>query len=167
MKAKKERAIWIALGLIAGLSIATLWPHEPVHAVSNDRHDKFAIFTVEVSALTPLEGVFVLDFLTGRLTGAVLNNVNGKFTTAYYRNVAADFGTRPGVDPQYAVVSGRVQLPTRGGVTKGTGAIYVAEFTSGKLAAYSFPYRISPRALPPQQLIPEDFFAFRQQAEAP
>lgn len=165
MKTNKERTIWLSLGIIGGLCIATLWPHEPVQAVSNDRHDKFALFTTEVSTLTPLEGVFVLDFLTGRLTGAVLNNVNGKFTNAYYRNVAADFGTRPGIDPQYAVVSGRVQLPVKAGISKATGAIYVAEFTSGKVAAYSFPYRISPRATPPMQLIPEDFFAFRQQAQ--
>ncbi|MDA1014651.1 MAG: hypothetical protein O3A00_09400 [Planctomycetota bacterium] len=162
---KRERSLWVAVGLAAGLAISTLWPHEPLHAVSNDRSSKFAIFTTEVAALTPMEGVFVLDFLTGRLTGAVLNNTSGKFTTAYFRNVAADFGVKPRAKPDYAVVSGRVQLPARGGITPATGAVYIAEMTSGKVAAYTFPFINSQAPVPPVQMGILDFFSFRQQAQ--
>lgn len=162
---KRERSLWVAVGMAAGLAISTLWPHEPLQAVSNDRSSKFAIFTTEVAALTPVESVFVLDFLTGRLQGAVMNNVTGKFTTAYYRNVAADFGVKPRSQPNYAIVSGRVQLPARGGVTPATGAIYIAEMSSGKVAAYTFPYLNNNTAVPPIQMGILDFFAFRQQAQ--
>ena len=93
----RSRTVWVAMGLIAGLGLAWVWPHEPVAATATDRDARFAMTTIPVKDVTisgfrdNLDGVFVLDFLTGRLTGAVLNNKVGRFSHAYFRNVAADF----------------------------------------------------------------------------
>lgn len=153
---------WLVAGLAGGLCIASLWPGEPAQAVATDRSSKFALATSEVSFAGTSEAVFALDFLTGRLTGGILNNRSGKFTHAYYRNVAADFQLDPKIDPTYAIVTGRCQLPGSRGVTPAQGVVYVAELTSGKVAAYVFPYKESNRPLPPAEMTPTDFFTFRE-----
>lgn len=157
-----NRMVWLVLGVVAGLCIAYFWPHEPALAVTSDRNDKFAMVTSEVSFAGSVEGVFVLDFLTGKLQGAVLNNKLGKFTHAYYRSLAADFGVDPSVEPKYAIVTGRAQLPSQGRATMATGVVYVGELSSGKVVAYGFPYNESNRPVPPVPLQPLDVFQFRE-----
>lgn len=172
---RRNQLLLLACGLVAGLCISAFWPHEPARAVTTDRNDKFALVTVPVTAgvtggvagvpgpgALPLEGVFVLDFLTGRLQGGVLNNRSGKFVHAYYRNVAADFQIDPTAQPNYAIVGASANLPGARGVTPAAGVIYVAELTSGKVIAYSFPYRETNRPIPPMEMSPLDMFQFRE-----
>lgn len=160
-----SRMVWLIAGVLAGMALSYFWPHEPIFAESTDRNAKFAMATASVASfagLGDLEGVFLLDFYTGRLQGAVLNNKSGKFGYFYYRNVAADFKVDPNAEPNYAIVAGKAQLPGTGGATPANGVIYVAELTSGKVMAYWFPYRESNRALPPIQLQRLDGFQFRE-----
>jgi len=73
-----QRYLWLMAGVMIGLAVSWFWPQEPLHAGSSDRDDKFAMLTVPVKDVQlagvrdHLEGVFVLDFLTGKLRGAVL-----------------------------------------------------------------------------------------------
>lgn len=177
MNAKNQWTL-LAAGLLAGICVAYFWPHEPAQAITVDRDSKFAMATVPVTAGVSggvagvpgpgslgLEGVFVLDFLTGRLQGAVINNRSGKFTHAYFRNVAADFQVDPQAEPHYAFLGATANLPGSRGVTPAAGVIYVAELTSGKVIAYSFPYRESNRPLPPVEMTPMDFFQFREASQ--
>jgi hypothetical protein len=157
-----HRLTWLAVGLLAGLGFSQFWPHEPALAAVTDRNDKFAMATTPVSILDTVEGVFVLDFLTGRLTGAVLNAKAGVFGHAYFRNVAADFKVDPTGNTNYAIVAGRAQLPSRGRVSMATGVVYVAELSSGRVIAYGFPYNESPRPVPPVEMGILDNFAFRE-----
>lgn len=159
---QETHLFWLVAGLAGGLAIASLWPGEPARAVTTDRNSKFALATSEVSFAGTSEAVFALDFLTGRLTGGILNNRTGAFTHAYYRNVAADFQLDPNIEPTYAIVSGRCQLPGRRGITPAQGVVYVAELTSGKVIAYTFPYKDSQRPLPPAEMLPADMFVFRE-----
>ena len=104
----------------------------------------------------------MLDFLTGQLTGGVMNNRTGRFQIGYTRNVAADFQIDVTEEPQYALVSGVVNLPGQGGATPAAGVIYVAELTSGQVRAYAMPYRAGNQR---NQMLPMnvlDAFAFRQ-----
>lgn len=144
-------------GFLAGLGLASFWPAEHVHAVATDRADRFAIATVEVGPASP-EAVFVLDFLTGRLTGALLNQQSATFTNFYVRNVAADFGIDQNAKPRYAMIPGQGNLTSGRGITTATGVLYIGELNSGKVAAYRFPYRISRTPIP--DAIPLDLFAF-------
>ncbi|MEX2288209.1 MAG: hypothetical protein WD648_14030 [Planctomycetaceae bacterium] len=154
------RTTWLVLGVLAGLCLSYFWPHEPALAATTDRSDKFALATSPVTGV--LEGVFILDFLTGRLQGHVLSNKVGKFSHAYYRNVAADFELETRAKPVYAVVAGHTPLTSTGPGSMAQGVIYVAELTTGSVNAYGFQYNESDRPLPPQQMIPLDRFQFRE-----
>lgn len=159
----ESRLLWLTVGLLAGLSISYFWPHEPVAAASNDRNDKFGIMTTPVAI--DAEGVFVLDYLTGRMTGAVLNTKAGSFGVMYFRSVAQDFNVDPKAKPYYAFVGGTAGLASRGGVTPGRSVIYVGEMTSGKVVAYGMNYKIVPgRVAQPQPFQPLDVLSFRAAA---
>ena len=160
---RESRMLWLVTGVLAGLCISFFWPHEPVRATTGDRDDKFAMLTVPVGLAisgAEVEGVFVLDFLTGTLAGGVLNK-SGAFTASYGRNLAADFNVDPEAQPHYAFVSGLANIPSQGRVTMATGVVYVGELTSGKVIAYGFPYNETPRPVPTVQLAPLDQFQFR------
>lgn len=158
----QNRAVWLTIGLVAGLAIATLWPHEPLSAGSSDRSEKFAIITAPVAV--GAEAVFVLDFLTGRLTGASLNRTRQgtAFVQFYFRNLTDDFNLGGG-DPNFAITAGFAELQNRGGAQWGSNAIYVAELNSGMVRAYAVPYRVTQVKQPAVGLFPVDQFPFREQ----
>ena len=168
MATNKQAGLWMMLGLVGGLSLAYLWPHEPVQASASDRSTQFAICTGPaggVAGLTDqLDGVFTLDFLTSDLRGAVLNRQTGKFTCFYRRNLAQDFAINPKSEPKYAIVTGQGQLSGRGGVTPASGVLYVAELTSGRVMCYAFQWKDS-RVPVTSDFTAIDGFSFRQAAE--
>lgn len=158
----QQRIVWTLTGLVAGLGIAQFWPHEPVAAGTSDRDAKFGMCTCPVSFVDGTEGVFVIDYLTGQLKGGVVNARQNIFTNFYYRNLAADFQVDPKAKPAYAMVAGnRGQNVGQNGVTLGAGTIYVAELTSGKVVAYTFPYTEVRGKTPAVQMTPMDTFPFR------
>lgn len=164
----ESRIAWLAVGVVAGLCLSYFWPHEPALAVTNDRNSKFGMGTVAVKDLTiagvrdTLDAVFVLDYLTGTLKGAVMNRSSGQFTNFYGRSLAQDFNVRGKSEPHYAFVSGNVGLPSGGGTTMATGVLYVGELSSGRVIAYGFPFRETNSPLPPMNLRPMDSFQFRE-----
>jgi hypothetical protein len=169
MQQGAQRWVWLTAGLVGGLCVSYFWPHEPAMAETADRAAKFGLMTCPVqpgvAGIAPeLEGVFVLDYLTGRLQGAVLSPKNGKFTHFYFRNVAADFQVNPNTDASYAMVAGRNQLQANK-VPLATSVIYVAELASGKVAGYVFPYAEARGVVPPIQMEVADIFPFRQEAK--
>ena len=161
----ESRMVWLVVGVLVGLCLSYFWPHEPAMAETNDRNSKFAIATSSVMFGNGLEGVFVLDFLTGQLTGAVMSDRLGIFTHIYRRNIGADFNVDRNKRPTYAIVSGKCPLPNRGGLQMSNSVIYVAELTSGQVRAYGFPYKISNAPLPPMTILELDRFIFREPAK--
>lgn len=159
-----RKTVWLALGFAAGLAMASIWPHEPLQALSSDRNEKFAIITTPVALDS--EAVFVLDFLTGRLTGARLSRTRASgtaFINFYYRNLAEDFNVTAGGEPYYAITAGGAEIQNRGGAQWGQTALYVAELNSGAVNAYAIPYTVSQQPQPPVPLFPIDKFQFREQ----
>ena len=157
-----HRWVWLMTGLVAGISIATIWPHEPLSAATADRNEKFGLITAPITVDS--EGVFVIDYLTGRLTGAMLQRTRKgtAFVNFYYRNLAEDFKVGASGEPYYAISSGFAEIPNSGGSQWGRSALYVAELTSGKVGSYAIPYQITQRPLPPQPLAQIDAFPFRE-----
>lgn len=166
-----QKFLWLSLGLVAGLCVAFLWPHERALAATADRNAQFALITVPVGQQgaglnDPLEGIFVLDFLTGTLKGAVLSRQTGKFVVNYARSVSEDFGLKRGVEPRYAISTGVAPIAGKGGMTFASGIIYVGELTSGKIISYSFGWRETRNPIPlAQPLFPTDFYQFREPTE--
>lgn len=164
----ENRSTWLVLGLMAGICVAYFWPHEPAYATNADRDSQFLMVTVPVGTSAagisdPMDGVFILDFLTGQLKGAVLNRQSGKFTNLYFRDLAKDFNVDPQADPHYAMVTGYAQLAGQRGLTFASGIVYVGELSSGQLAAYAFPWKEAPRPAPQViPLVPIDVFQWRE-----
>lgn len=157
--------MWLLLGMATGIGISQFWPHEPAYASATDRDERFAITTVlaqGTAGLAQTEAVFVLDFLTGRMTGALLNPQVGGFTNYFFRNVAADFHLDAGAKPRFAIIGGQAEMPSGQGFTFAPSVIYIGEMTTGKLMAYRYPIRLTRQPLPPEQLEPPfAYFQFR------
>jgi hypothetical protein len=156
----------LAAGIALGLAIACFCPHEPAYATTGDRAPHFSMVTVPVSdaalgIVDPLDGVFVLDFITGQLKGAVLNRQNGKFASFHFRDLAKDFDVPPNLDPEFCMVSGFGQMPNPAGKQMASGMICVGELNSGKVVAYSFPWTEKGGG-GPINLIPTDTFQWKQ-----
>lgn len=161
-KLNDKRTVWMVIGLIGGLAIATLWPHEEAKAVATDRDAQFAMATCQVGVIDPVEAIFVLDFLTGSLKGAVLNRTNATFTNFFFRDLPGDFGVDPKKEAHYCIVTGLAQMAQQGSIPPATSVIYVGELTTGKIICYGFTFRESNAILPPRALVPMARFPFRE-----
>jgi hypothetical protein len=127
-----------ALGLVVGLNIQGLWPSVPLHATATHGLDKFAIATGLVD--NGVEALYFLDFLTGDMRAAVINPKTGRFNSFFTRNIAADFGGA-GRSTGYLMVTGYADMP-RGmnNFQFAQSIVYVADVTTGSVAAYTIPW---------------------------
>jgi hypothetical protein len=135
----RQKFVWVSIGLILGLVAGGLWPDSPAHAVATAQMESFAVCTAPIDE--DGEAIFFLDYLTGDLTAAVLHPTNGKFTAVFKTNVVSTLGVDANKSPKFLLVSGGMNFRSRaGGNTWASSAIYVAELTSGKVAAYGIPW---------------------------
>jgi hypothetical protein len=160
--------LWLAMGLVLGLLIGGWWPSTSLHAVATDRYDTFAIATGPVDE--KVEAIFFLDFLTGDLRAAVLNQF-GKFTAFYQYNIQQDLGIEKGKNPRYLLVTG-VNDIRRGAarLRPSRSIVYVAEINSGAVAAYAIPWAPdswSTAQVIKAQMVPLDATKFRTAAVRP
>lgn len=140
-------AAWLIAGLAVGYA-AHAWqsdaefvlPLPPAHAVATDRYENFAIATGPLDS--DVEAVFVLDFLTGDLKAAVLSAQLARFNAFYEKNILEDMGIDPARNPRYLMVTGVANLRRGLGnqARPGMSVVYIAELTSGKIAAYGVPW---------------------------
>ena len=88
-----------------------------------------------------VEGFFILDFITGELTGSVLNPRTGQMGGAYRANVVNDLGVEQGKQPQYLMVTGAANFRMQGGnVLPAESIVYVADANTGRYVAYLLPW---------------------------
>jgi hypothetical protein len=131
--------IGIGLGVITGLLIGGAWTQTPLHATATDRVDTFAMASGQVDE--DIEAVYFLDFLTGDLNAVAIGKQSGHFTGYFKANVAADMGIDNAKNPRYMMITGTVDLRRAGTRMQYSRAlVYVAEVTSGKVAAYAIPW---------------------------
>ena len=136
---KIPSALWLIAGTLVGLGIAAMLPHRPLTAATSDRNEKFGMCTAYVAE--GLEAVFVLDFLTGRLTGACLGKQGNQFVVFFEANVAADLQVKS-AKPQYAMVPGLAPIRATAGTQPAASVIYVSELTTGKVGCYGIPFKL-------------------------
>jgi hypothetical protein len=130
----------IVIGAVVAANVAGWWPQTPVHALATHGQDNFAIATGPIAP--NIEAVYILDYLTGDLRAAVLNLQSGKFRSFFEYNVAQDL-TGTGKNPRYLMVTGMADLRTGGMTGVGNSVVYIAEFSSGQIAAYALPWTLS------------------------
>ncbi|MCG8586991.1 MAG: hypothetical protein MI757_19980 [Pirellulales bacterium] len=90
-----------------------------------------------------VEGLFILDHLTGDLRGLLLNVRTGKFNSFYQYNVVEDLGTAMVKNPKYVLLTGGAAFRDGIGSPRtrlSRSAVYVAELDSGVVAAYAVPW---------------------------
>ena len=137
----KQNFGFLAAGLIVGLVIGGFLPHAPIYATATDRQDNFAMATGEIDG--EFEGVFFLDFLTGDLTGALVNTskLPPLLGVVYQHNVMKDLEIDASKSPKFLMVTGKLPIRPAGGTNQwAASVIYVAEVNSGKVAVYGMPF---------------------------
>ena len=110
-----------------------------IHAMTSQVDDSFAVCTVPIS--NGLDGFFILDFLTGDLSGGVINPMTSKFSATFQHSVLDDLGFQPGQDknPKFLLVAGQAEKLRNPSVRLAPAALYVTNCVSGVTVAYGIP----------------------------
>jgi hypothetical protein len=137
---KNYGPVALTIGLAVGLILSGLWPNIPLHAVCTDRTDTYAIATGPVDS--EVEAVYFLDFLTGDIVALVLGKQPNMWSGFFRYNVSADLGLDPQKNPKLMMVTGLAGLRRSGGsrAQPSSAACYVADVSSGVVAAYVVPW---------------------------
>lgn len=132
----------LVVGMVAGAALTASWhgltTAPRAMATATHGSDNFAIATGLVD--DGIEALYFLDFLTGDLRAATVSRRNAQFTGFFRYNVLGDFG---GIvdQPKFLMVTGQADIPRgRGTAQIGKSLIYVAEASSGQVAAYALPF---------------------------
>jgi hypothetical protein len=134
-------ALGLMLGLVVGLNVKGLWPNVPLHASATEGYESFSIATGLVD--NNVEALYFLDYLTGDLRGAVVDPRTGKFNAFFATKITGDFGST-GRNAKYLMVTGLADMPRgRGGFAPAKSIVYIADATSGQVAAYVMPWNPS------------------------
>jgi hypothetical protein len=145
----------IGFGLIVGLGLGLGYrgTNQPVFA-SNDRHEDFVLCTgpVSVQPGAKTDGVWLLDYRTGRLLGSLIDRNNGKIVSWAEVDLVGEFGLTPRANVHF--------LMTTGSIAQGQAALYLAETVSGKFGVYTMGPR--PDNLPGVAIRRHDLTTFRQ-----
>lgn len=162
--ANERRLLWLICGVICGVGLAYLWPHELALANATDRDAKFAICTAPSGPGLP-DVIFVLDFSTNQLKGGMLNSQTGTFTNFWYADLNQDFKPTSKGAAKFTLIPGHGYLNAQaqgGGGTMATGVLYVGELSTGRVGCYAFQYTNQMAPTEPKQLDQISYFQFRQ-----
>lgn len=131
-------------------------PTTLLNATASHGSNTMALATGPVS--NGVEGLFILDFITGELTCSVLNPRNGALAAGFRANVVADLGVVQGKQPNYLMVTGKADFRVQGNIRPAQCVVYVADSNTGRWVAYWLPWNRQaeaqnfPQAFPMQVL---------------
>ena len=125
------------LVLLAGVGLGCLavifgtGSPQPVHAASNDRYQDYVMATgaVSINAKIQTDGVWMLDYKSGKLLATVIDKAQGKIIGWAEVDLVAEFEVAPKQDVHF--------MMTTGYITQGQSALYLAETTTGKFGVYT------------------------------
>jgi hypothetical protein len=152
------RMLWLITGIVIGIGGASLYllPNQRAQA-ANDRFEDYILCTGAVSiqprALT--DGVWLLDYRSGKLLGTVIDRSIGKIVGWAEVDLVNEFGIPPRQNAHF--------IMTTGNITQGQAALYLAETTTGKFGVYTMGPRTD--GLPGVGIRRHDMGPFRQQAK--
>jgi len=129
----QRRMLWLIMG--AALGVVGTWllsaSTRPALAVGNDRFEDFILCTgpVAISVNVPTDGVWLLDYRTGKLLATLIDRGLGKIGGWAEVDLVSEFGIKPKQAVHF--------MMTTGTVTKGQAALYIAETTTGRFGIYT------------------------------
>ena len=117
------------LGLGAGLFLGS--SPQPVKAGGIDRFQDYVMTTgaVSLSARTQVDGVWMLDYRSGKLLGTCIDKTQGKIVGWSEVDLVGEFDVQPRQDVHFMMVTGYISA--------GQSALYVAETVTGKFGVYT------------------------------
>jgi hypothetical protein len=123
----------LAVGLAAGMAATMFYLAQPRPAVaaSNDRYQDFIMATgaVSVNPRVQTDGVWLLDYRSGKLLGTVIDRTQGKIVGWAEVDLTTEFGLQAKQDVHF--------MMTTGYITQGQSALYLAETATGQFAVYT------------------------------
>src|SRR5947209_12527304 len=125
------------LAVVAGVGLGTAGmlffqgQPRPAAASSNDRYQDYIMCTgaVAINPRAPTDGVWMLDYRSGKLLGTVIDRTVGKIVGWAEVDLVTEFSIPPRQDVHF--------MMTTGNIAQGQAALYVAEVTTGKFGVYS------------------------------
>ena len=131
----KSAGQWVALAAGVGLGVVGSQffggPANTLQARPNDRYEDYVMCTGACAAnpRAPTDGVWLLDYKSGRLLGTVIDRAQGRIAGWAEVDLTSEFevSTKPNVH----------FLMTTGVIAAGQAALYVAEVSSGKFGVYT------------------------------
>ena len=123
----------IAIGLAVGMgaTMVYLGQSRPVAAASNDRYQDYIMATgaVSINPRVQTDGVWLLDYKSGKLLGTVIDRTQGKIVGWAEVDLTTEFGLQAKQDVHF--------MMTTGYVTQGQSALYLAETNTGQFGVYT------------------------------
>ena len=125
----------LGLGFGSGVLVAVLVlgqkPATVAIAGSNDRHEDYVMATgaVNINPKLQTDGVWLLDYKSGKLLGSVIDKAQGKMIGWTEVDLVSEFDVAPKQDVHF--------LMTTGWISAGQSALYIAETTTGKFGVYT------------------------------
>ena len=151
------RFLWLFTGLALGVAGAALYlfPSRQAQA-ANDRYEDYIMCTgaVGITPRAPTDGVWLLDYRSGKLLGTVIDRSLGKIVGWAELDLVTEFGIPPRQNVHFMMTTGNIAL--------GQAALYVAETTTGKFGVYTMGPRIDGQ--PGVAIRRHDLIPFRQPA---
>ncbi len=131
---KRASALVVGLagvGLGVLVSLVNFHTTPTVRAATSDRFQDYVMCTgaVSINARLQTDGVWLLDYKSGKLLGTVVDKSQGKIVGWAEVDLAAEFDVKPRQDVHF--------MMTTGYITQGQSALYVAETTYGKFGVYT------------------------------
>jgi hypothetical protein len=153
---KSFRLLWLVVGIGIGILAAVIYLGQtrPVFAANTDRFEDYIMCTgaVAVNPKAPTDGIWLLDYRSGKLLGTVIDRNQGRIVGWAEVDLTTEFGIPPRQNVHF--------LMTTGNITVGQAALYVAETTTGKFGVYTMGPRTDGQ--PGVGIRRHDMVAFRQ-----
>ena len=127
-----NKPVCIAIGMIFGLGVGLAFRggQQPALAMV-DRHEETVMCTgpVSISQNAKTDGVWMLDYRTGRLLGTIIDRNSGRVANWAEVDLVGEFGVPPRNNVHFMMVTGSI--------AQGQAALYLAETVSGKFGVYT------------------------------
>jgi len=126
------RLLWLTVGMILGaLGVVAWFSSGHTAQAANDRFEDYILCTgpVSISPKALTDGVWLLDYRSGKLLGTVIDRSAGKIVGWAEVDLVSEFGIAPRQNVHF--------LMTTGNIAQGQAALYIAETTTGKLGVYT------------------------------
>lgn len=128
-----SRLAMMLIGIAAGVSGTLMYVGQPkpVLAASNDRYGDTIMATgaVSINPRIQTDGVWLLDYKTGKLLGTVIDRNQGKIVGWSEVDLRTEFSIVAQQDVHF--------MMTTGYITQGQSALYLAETSTGQMGVYT------------------------------